>query len=462
LKLHKILSVLIFLTLVFPKQAVQTQDDPDLPYYVVQSGDTLTIIATRFGVSVNSLVSANSIENPNAISAGTELRIPGLEGIHGELVINTVTLGETLQSIVMQNQLSDDLIPRLNRITSPREIYVGSRLVMPVVDEDNVLSPVSVITRQRSTLDVAVLQNANPWTLAIQNRLNGFWDTLPGETIYSSQPGEDSTEVNSLIVKDLSIDPLPLAQGATAEIRIKTTQPVDFTGTLGDFELHFFQVGEDEYAALQGIPGQADLGIVQILINGESDGENVFPFEQDLLLESGYFGQDAPVTVDPITIDPDNIAKEDSLLKGIVENVSQEKYWQDEFQYPVDEPCISSYFGGSRIYNGTYRYYHTGIDFSVCTANNINIYAAAPGKVVFAGPLIIHGNSVIIDHGQGIYSMYSHQSQIDVKVGNVVETGQLIGLIGNTGRSTGPHLHFEVWVNGVEVNPISWLQQVYP
>jgi murein DD-endopeptidase MepM/ murein hydrolase activator NlpD len=459
---NKILRVLFFLAMIFPHQSVQAQDDPDLPYYIVQSGDTLTVIATRFGVSVTTLVSVNSIEDPNAISAGTELRIPGLEGIHGQLVISTVTLGETLQGIIMQNQLPKDLIPRLNRITSPKEVYVGSRLVMPVVEEGKILSPVSVITRQRSTLDVAVLQDVNPWSLAIQNRLNGLWDTLPGETLYGSQSEEASPENNSLFVEELSIDPLPLAQGATAEIRIKTTQPIDFTGSLGDYELHFFPAGEDEFVALQGISGQAELGIVQIHINGESNGEVVFPFEQDLLLESGYFGEDAPVFVDPITIDPDNIAKEDELLDEIVQNVSLEKFWEGKFQYPVDEPCISSYFGGSRIYNGTYRYYHTGIDFSVCTANNINIYAASPGKVVFAGPLVIHGNSVIIDHGQGIFTMYTHQSQIDVNVGDFVEPGQLIGLIGNTGRSTGPHLHFEVWVNGVEANPISWLQRVYP
>jgi murein DD-endopeptidase MepM/ murein hydrolase activator NlpD len=460
--LNKILTILFFLGMLYPHQSVQAQDDPELPYYIVQSGDTLTVIAARFGVSVTSLVSVNSIENPNAISAGTELSIPGLEGIQGELVINTVTLGETLQSIIMQNQVPHDLIPRLNRITSPKEIYVGSRLVMPVVEEDNILSPISVITRQRSALDVAVMQGTNPWTVAIQNRLNGLWDTLPGETIYGSQSDEASPGNNSLFVKELSIEPLPLAQGSTAEIRITTTQPIDFSGSLGEYELHFFPAGENEYVALQGIPGQADLGIVQILINGESNGDIIFPFEQDLLLESGYFGEDAPVFVDPITIDPDNIAKEDELLNGVVQNVSPEKYWQGELQYPVDEPCISSYFGGSRIYNGSYHYYHTGIDFSVCTASNINIYAAAPGKVVFAGPLVIHGNSVIIDHGQGIFTMYSHQSQIDVNVGDFLQAGQLIGLIGNTGRSTGPHLHFEVWVNRVEVNPVSWLQRAYP
>jgi murein DD-endopeptidase MepM/ murein hydrolase activator NlpD len=92
----------------------------------------------------------------------------------------------------------------------------------------------------------------------------------------------------------------------------------------------------------------------------------------------------------------------------------------------------------------------------------LNIYAAASGKVVFTGLLVVRGNTTIVDHGWGIYTCYYHQSQILVKVGDQVQQGQLIGQIGATGRVTGPHLHFEVWVNGIQVSPIAWLSNVYP
>jgi murein DD-endopeptidase MepM/ murein hydrolase activator NlpD len=82
--------------------------------------------------------------------------------------------------------------------------------------------------------------------------------------------------------------------------------------------------------------------------------------------------------------------------------------------------------------------------------------------VVFAGPLTVRGNSTIIDHGRGIYTAYLHQSEILVKPGDLVSTGQVIGKVGGTGRVTGPHLHWEVWNGGVQVDPMDWLEQSYP
>ncbi|NMC53043.1 MAG: M23 family metallopeptidase, partial [Chloroflexi bacterium] len=84
------------------------------------------------------------------------------------------------------------------------------------------------------------------------------------------------------------------------------------------------------------------------------------------------------------------------------------------------------------------------------------------GKVVFAGPLDVRGNAVILDHGHGVFSGFWHQSEILVSVGDTLSAGQQIGLIGTTGRSTGPHLHWEVWVNGVQVNPYDWVVNAYP
>jgi murein DD-endopeptidase MepM/ murein hydrolase activator NlpD len=90
------------------------------------------------------------------------------------------------------------------------------------------------------------------------------------------------------------------------------------------------------------------------------------------------------------------------------------------------------------------------------------IYAAAPGIVVFADTLTVRGKATMIDHGWGIFTAYMHQSEIFVNVGEHVEKGQLIGLVGNTGRVEGPHLHFEVLVGGIQSNPLDWLNQEFP
>ena len=131
--------------------------------------------------------------------------------------------------------------------------------------------------------------------------------------------------------------------------------------------------------------------------------------------------------------------------------------------YPVDEPYIVSGFGNRRTYNnGVFHNYHSGVDFGVYTASNINIYATADGTVLFAGELPIHGNFTVIDHGWGVYTSYSHQSQLLVSAGQEVKRGDTIGLIGTTGRSVGPHLHWEVIINSVYVNPITWLNTQFP
>jgi murein DD-endopeptidase MepM/ murein hydrolase activator NlpD len=123
--------------------------------------------------------------------------------------------------------------------------------------------------------------------------------------------------------------------------------------------------------------------------------------------------------------------------------------------------CYASRFGSRRSYNGSeYSYYHTGLDY--CGQVGDPIYAAAPGMVVFAGPLTVRGNATMIDHGMGVFTAYMHQSEILVNVGDRVEQGQIIGKVGNTGRVEGPHLHFEVLVGGVPVNPLDWLNQEYP
>ncbi len=128
----------------------------------------------------------------------------------------------------------------------------------------------------------------------------------------------------------------------------------------------------------------------------------------------------------------------------------------------MDEPYLGSTFGRRRTYNGSYNYYHTGQDFTVYTANNLNIYAAAPGKVIFSDMLPIKGLFTIIDHGWGVYSGYAHQSESLVSPGQMVSAGDLIGYIGNSGRSVGPHLHWEVWVNGIPVDPLQWIEQSFP
>jgi murein DD-endopeptidase MepM/ murein hydrolase activator NlpD len=136
--------------------------------------------------------------------------------------------------------------------------------------------------------------------------------------------------------------------------------------------------------------------------------------------------------------------------------------WNGYFQVPSPYgDTINSYFGTRRSYNGSdYSYYHGGVDFG--GGLGTQIFAPASGQVIFAGTLEVRGSATIIDHGWGVYTGYWHQSELLVNVGDIVQSGQVIGIVGNTGRSSGAHLHWELWVAGVQVDPLDWLTILFP
>ncbi|HEY9705874.1 MAG TPA: M23 family metallopeptidase [Allocoleopsis sp.] len=142
--------------------------------------------------------------------------------------------------------------------------------------------------------------------------------------------------------------------------------------------------------------------------------------------------------------------------------LTPEKYWNGRF-IPPNKSRMSSGYGIRRYYNGVFAkdYYHRGIDYAGGYGSPVT--APAPGKIVLVGKekegFRVHGNIVGMDHGQGVISLFLHLSKINVKEGDFVQTGKVIGAIGSTGASTGPHLHWGFFVNAVSVDPIPWLSQ---
>jgi murein DD-endopeptidase MepM/ murein hydrolase activator NlpD len=208
-------------------------------------------------------------------------------------------------------------------------------------------------------------------------------------------------------------------------------------------------------------PGVYPLRVEATLPNGSQQS-----FEQMVLVTAGdYLSENIPLN-DPSTLDPAVTEPENQNITAVTTPATPTRYWEGVFTSPaVYTDCFTSRYGTRRLYKVTnsdieIAGFHTGLDF--CGGEGLQILAPAPGKVVFAAPLSVRGNATIIDHGWGVYSGFWHQSQIAVNVGDMVETGQVIGLVGGTGRVTGAHLHWEVWVNGVQVDPLDWLSQAYP
>ena len=145
------------------------------------------------------------------------------------------------------------------------------------------------------------------------------------------------------------------------------------------------------------------------------------------------------------------IAKEYNAAMKIYNKVTKKSYINSEFIMPM-ESKITSEFGKARVYNGTLKGFHSGTDFRAKVGTSI--VAANDGKVVLVQDRFYSGGTVIIDHGEGIYTCYFHMSEFDVKENQIVNKGELIGLSGDSGRVTGPHLHFSARIYGVQVDPL--------
>ncbi|MCF3608141.1 M23 family metallopeptidase [Planktothrix agardhii 1033] len=139
--------------------------------------------------------------------------------------------------------------------------------------------------------------------------------------------------------------------------------------------------------------------------------------------------------------------------------VTPEKYWKGPFLRP-NAGEITTIYGVRRYYNGEFAedYYHRGVDYG--GAMGSPVVAPAAGRVALVGResqgFEIHGNVIGLDHGQGVASILMHLNRIDVKEGDFVQPGQVIGTVGSSGASTGPHLHWGLYVQGKAVDPVPW------
>lgn len=462
--MRKTVALLVLLALIAGVAIQPVAAQAGGPFYIVQPGDTMSSIANRFNIPLNDLLAANPTIDPNLLGQGQQVLIPGLEGITGILDTEVIRLGDTLRSLSRRTQVTDANLIKLNRLVSPTELYVGISIIVPRQENQKEYTTRTSLSAGESLLELAVRQNTNPWSISAINKQAGTWQALPGDVLYSPTQGEGTATGLPDAFLSASVTPLPMIQGGTQEIVVQTRDNIPVTGTLVDHTLNFFPTTAGQ-VALQGVHALLEPGVYPLHLDALLPDGTKQSFEQMLLVKAGdYYSEELyvePETIDPAVTDPEN-----ANVLAITSPFTPTQYWQGVFTSPAVYPDqFTSRYGVRRTYRGigtdlTIQGFHTGLDFA--GGEGLQIFAPAAGRVVFAAPLTVRGYATIIDHGLGVYSGFWHQSQILVNVGDMVTQGQVIGLVGGTGRVTGAHLHWEVWVNGVQVNPIDWLNQTYP
>lgn len=226
--------------------------------------------------------------------------------------------------------------------------------------------------------------------------------------------------------------------------------------------IDFYPIENDGFygllsADMEQIPRTYPLDIFVTYADGTRE-----PFNLEVQVVTGPFiTQEVTIPADKARLlTPDTERAELARLESIFANTTPEHYWDDTgFQLPI-LARLTSPFGAFRSFNGTLNTRHTGWDIRATLGTPI--LASAAGRVAFAGLMDIRGNYVVIDHGYGIYSGYAHMSQMHVTRGQTVAKGQVIGVVGDNGRTSGPHFHWEMAVNGEWVDTVRFIERWIP
>jgi murein DD-endopeptidase MepM/ murein hydrolase activator NlpD len=251
-----------------------------------------------------------------------------------------------------------------------------------------------------------------------------------------------------------------LRPGEVVLLAIHPTRPVvSISGTAFSETLHPWSSDGNAWWALVGIPLSTRPASYTVGLQSKSADGRMGTARVPLAIGPGQFSS-RRLTVDPQFVNPpasamERIAAEAKAMADLFAHPTPDRLWHGAFRVPVPGQSTSS-FGRLSILNGESRSRHQGADFRA--AEGTDVHAPNGGRVVLVADYYFSGNTVIIDHGAGLFSLFAHFSKVRVEQGSMVKTGDVLGEAGATGRVTGPHVHWAVRLNGASVDPLSLVE----
>jgi len=254
--------------------------------------------------------------------------------------------------------------------------------------------------------------------------------------------------------------PAQLVNGAPLVIEV--VPPVRLTALSAKWLEHEVLFSYDAptkaWYGIAGVSLETRPGIYSLELKGTTSKSAEIAFSKNIPIRAAKYPS-ITVTVAKRYTEPskeqlERIHQDKTVKQDVFQHTDPEREWSGKFRAPVDVP-ISDVFGTRRTFNGKVQSMHQGLDYAAPTGTPVS--AVNAGTVLLAGPLYFEGNCVVLDHGQGLLTLYLHLSEIKVKQGERIARGQEIGLSGGTGRATGPHLHLAVRWQGVYLNPATLL-----
>jgi murein DD-endopeptidase MepM/ murein hydrolase activator NlpD len=427
---HKIeilllIGLIALLASVNPARA-QTPSNPELEY-VVQPNDTLLSIALAHNLRLTDMIVANQLSPLGFVFAGQKLVLPG--------------------------------VPAPTATPPPTPTPQPSPT--PVVDIPLTETP-HIVQPGETIYSIAEYYGVPMGSLVLVNSLLNPDHLESGQILQIPAADVPTPEAPAAPFAAVQLSEQEIIQGRTLVVNVQLSQPATLSGWFEGQPLFFSDGPAGEKWAITAVHALLQPNTYPVVINAAlPNGETVTRVEPVTVLEGPYGFENIQLdNTRSSLLDAELLAAERKKLLNLWTNVSPQPRWTGPFWYPSGDPNITSYFGTRRTYNFSDEFsFHSGVDFG---GAGTPIYAPAGGTVVLTEPLTVRGNAVVIDHGLGLYSGYWHQSQIAVQAGQIVNPGDLIGYVGSTGLVTGPHLHWELRLNGIAVNPLQWIRESIP